>query len=58
MGGEEINWKSAEGIEKGARIYFSWLTGLFSNVRTITANAINMDWSKNNSQEVKILEKE
>lgn len=56
LGGEEINWKSAEGIGKGIKIYFSWLAGSFDNVRTITANAVKMDWSKNNTQEIKVLE--
>ncbi len=58
IGGENLDLKSAEGIGSGIKIYFSWLAGSFNNVKSITANAVNLDWSKNNSQEIKILEKE
>lgn len=45
--GEDINWKSAAGIEKGLRLYFAWMGGMFDNLKVITANAIRMDWSPN-----------
>ncbi len=58
ISGENLDLKSAEGIGRGMKIYFSWLAGSADNVKSITANAINMDWTKNNSQEIKILEEE
>jgi len=55
----EINWKSFSGIEEGMKIYFAWLGGAFNNLRSITANAIKMDWTMENrtSEVVKIAEK-
>lgn len=49
--GNEINWRSLGGIEKALKIYFSWLGGAFDNLKTITAGAIKMDWSKNKTKE-------
>ena len=55
----DINWKSVSGIEKGAKVYFAWLGGAFGNLRTLTSNAIKMDWSQKNRTDtaVKIIEK-
>jgi len=55
---QSINWKSVAGVEKGLRTYFAWLGGIFGNLRSITANAIKMDWvQKNRTEEaIKVLE--
>ena len=55
----EINWKSAGGLEKAVRIYFAWLGGAFSNLRSLTANAIKLDWSAKNqtADAIRIAEK-
>lgn len=44
----EINWKSVAGWEKGLKTYFAWLGGFVGNLRTITANAVRMDWEHRN----------
>jgi uncharacterized membrane protein len=49
---QEIDYKSASGVEKGARLYFTWLGNLFDNFRTITGNAINMDWTGNETKNI------
>jgi len=48
LSGQDINWRSVKGVEKGARIYVAWLGGVFGNVRSLTANAIKMDWKQEN----------
>lgn len=55
--GYDINWKSASGVEKGLKAYFAWFGGVFGNFKSITANAIKMDWSTNNT-DIKISEQE
>jgi hypothetical protein len=40
----DVDIKSSSGMAEAGRLYFSWLGSLFGNLRTITANAIKMDW--------------
>lgn len=55
----DINWKSVSGMEKGLKVYFAWMGGIFDNLKVITSNAIKLDWeaknrtSKMNLKEVK-----
>jgi hypothetical protein len=35
---------SFEGVKGFAKLYLSWLQSAFSNVKTITANAIKLNW--------------
>jgi hypothetical protein len=44
---EEVNLTSVEGLEKAAGLYFSWFGSIFSNLKTMTANAIDMNWKGN-----------
>lgn len=54
----DIDWKSFSGVEKGAKVYFSWLGGFFDNLKILTANAVKMDWTqKNRTESVRIEEK-
>ena len=46
---KEINFKSLPGITEASKLYFSWLGSAFSNLKTITVNAIKMDWQGNNT---------
>jgi len=39
------------GFIEGSQVYFAWLGGLFGNLKTITANAIQMDWGVEESPE-------
>ena len=45
--GKGIDYKTLSGIFDASKIYLSWLGGVFSNLGTITTNAIKMDWSNN-----------
>ena len=54
---QNINWKSAGGVEQGLKLYFSWLGSLFDNVKVLTANAVKMDWSTNATEGIRVVEK-
>lgn len=45
--GQEINFKTIPGLMKATKIYFSWLGSVFLNFKSITTNAIKMDWGVN-----------
>jgi len=45
--GKEIDFSNAGGISKAIKIYSSWLVFAFNNVKTITTNAIHMNWQGN-----------
>ncbi len=47
--GKDIDFKSIDGLREAGTLYFSWLGSVFGNLRTITTNAIKMDWSANES---------
>jgi hypothetical protein len=42
--GKDVDLKSADGVQAAGKIYFAWLGSVFSNFKTITANAVHMDW--------------
>jgi len=42
--GKNIDYKSIEGLKEAAGIYLSWLGNFVTNVKTITAQIISMDW--------------
>ena len=48
--GKDLDLKSIEGIKSAGTLYMSWLGGIFSNFKTITNNAINMDWKFNENE--------
>ena len=45
----DVNLKTASGFIEATKIYFNWLLSAFGNLKTITANAIHMDWGGNKS---------
>jgi len=47
--GKDIDFKTIEGIKTAGQLYFSWLGNSFSNFKTITANAIHLDWKAENT---------
>lgn len=47
IAGENISLTSLAGVRRASGIYFSWLANAFDNLRTLTANAIKMDWNLN-----------
>ncbi len=40
--------KTPTGLLDASKIYFSWLTSVFDNLKTLTANAIHLDWKPDN----------
>ena len=47
--GKDINYKSIDGLQNVAKLYFIWIGSVFKNFKTITANAIKMDWKSDAS---------
>ncbi len=47
--GKDIDFKSADGLKTAGKFYLSWLGNVFGNLKTITTNAIRMDWKAENS---------
>ena len=48
--GKEINYGSIDGAKTAGVLYFSWLKVIFVNLKTLTANAIHMDWISNKTE--------
>jgi len=46
---KKVDLKTMSGINDATKTYFTFLGGVFKNVKTITANAIKMDWNSDNS---------
>jgi len=44
----EIDLKTTSGWASAGKLYFSWLGGIFTNVKSITAYAFKQDWKKVN----------
>jgi len=45
--GKNISFNSLLDLEKVAKIYFSWLSTAFGNIKIITAQVVNMNWQGN-----------
>ncbi len=45
--GKDISVESISDLGGLVKIYFSWLGGVFSNIKTITTQAIKLDWQTN-----------
>jgi len=50
LSGHDINLKTISGISEAGNLYFVWLGSMFSNLKTITAKAIDMDWKGNRTK--------
>ena len=44
----DMEIKSTEDVLSFTGVYFSWVSSAFGNVKSITANAIEQDWSVKN----------
>ncbi len=42
--GKDINYKSLDGLKTVTKLYFLWIGQIFKNFKSITANAIKLDW--------------
>ena len=47
--GKGINLKSVDGLKEAGNLYFVWLGSFFGNLKTITVNAIKMNWRGNST---------
>ena len=47
--GKDIDYKSIDGLQTVAKLYFIWIGSIFKNLKTITANAIKLDWKGDSS---------
>lgn len=45
--GQDIDFRSASGLLSATKLYFSWLVSIFTNLKSITTQAIHMDWISN-----------
>jgi hypothetical protein len=45
----KIDLTSADGIKAAAKIYYSWLANVFSNIGKVAGYAIHQSWVENNS---------
>jgi hypothetical protein len=42
---KNLDLKTIDGAKEAGRVYILWLGNAFKNVKTVTANAINMSWN-------------
>jgi len=47
--GQDIDFKSISGIQTVTKLSLSWLGSLFSSLKSITTNAIKLDWKGNST---------
>jgi ACR3 family arsenite efflux pump ArsB len=47
--GKKLNLSSIDGIKEAGGIYYSWLATIFTNVKSLTSNAVKMDWGAKNT---------
>jgi hypothetical protein len=43
-----IDFKSPSGVLQAGKVYFMWLGQAFGNIKTLTANAVKMEWMPKN----------
>lgn len=45
--GKDIDFMSVDGLVEATQLYFSWLGSVFVNIKSITTNAVKMEWGVN-----------
>ena len=53
---KDIDYKTIPGVVEASKIYYSWLGSMFVNFKTITTNAIHMDWKPNGDETLEKIE--
>ena len=48
----DVDLKSTGGLATAGKLYYSWLVGVFSNMKSITAYAFKQDWKVLNDTEI------
>ena len=46
--GEDIDMTTIPGVMAASKLYMSWLVSSFNNLRSITTQAISLDWNPKN----------
>ncbi len=46
---KDIDFKTVSGITTASKLYFSWLGSVFTNLKSITVNAVKMNWNGNST---------
>lgn len=46
---KKLDLSSIEGIREAGGIYYSWVSSIFLNVKSLSSNAVKMDWGVNNT---------
>ena len=46
--GQDIDFKTIPGMITATKLYFSWLASAFQNLKSITTQAIRLDWGAKN----------
>ena len=52
----EMDLSSSEGLWDATKLYFGWLANGFQNMKTITGNAVGMDWISTNGTFIEKIE--
>lgn len=45
----DLNFSSTGGVFNAVKVYFGWLGNGFHNLKTLTGNAVKMDWTSANA---------
>lgn len=51
-----VDLTTLSGIKEASKFYFSWLGSVFGNFKTITSNAVKLDWGINENTSLKKVE--
>ncbi|MBU1129522.1 MAG: hypothetical protein KJ949_02750 [Nanoarchaeota archaeon] len=46
---KQVDYKTVPGLMSAGKIYMSWLTTVFANIKVVTTNVIKMDWKTNST---------
>jgi hypothetical protein len=46
--GQDIDMTTVPGVMAASKLYVSWLVSVFNNLKSITTQAISLDWIPNN----------
>ena len=49
----DLQFDNFSNITHSFKVYFSWITNLFRDLKTFTANVINMNWRENSNNKEK-----
>ena len=54
MRNQDVDFGTISGFLTAGKIYFSWLGSIFGNFKSMTTNAIKMNWSVNKTEKVDV----